>query len=149
MSEQMLKVTIDKFTFIVPADLFYSDVGIWVKPEGRRARLGLSDFAQQSNGDVAFVKVKPMGTKLEHGDEFGEIETVKVNVSFPSPVRGTIEEVNRSLADAPELINKDPYGKGWMAVVELSDAENALAHLLDAEAYLALVRDQAEAEMKK
>ena len=149
MSEQMLKVTIDKFTFIVPADLFYSDAGIWVMPEGHRARLGLSDFAQQSNGDVAFVKVKPVGTKLERGDEFAEIETVKVNVTFPSPVKGTIVEVNRTLADAPELINQEPYGKGWLAVVELSEAEDALSHLLDAQAYHALVKDQAEAEMKK
>ena len=109
----------------------------------------MSDFAQQSNGDIAFAKVKPTGTKLERGDEFAEIETVKVNMSFPSPVRGTIVEVNRSLADAPELINQEPYGKGWLAVVELSEGEDALAHLLDAQAYLALVKDQAEAEMKK
>jgi glycine cleavage system H protein len=149
MSEEMLKVSVDKFIFLVPAGRFYSDAGVWVKPEGHRARLGLSDFAQQSNGDVAFVKVKPVGTELERGDEFAEIETVKVNVSFPSPVRGTIVEVNRSLADASELINQEPYGKGWLAVVELSEAEDALTHLLDAQAYLALVKDQAEAEMKK
>ena len=98
---------------------------------------------------MAFVKVKPIGTKLERGDEFAEIETVKVNVSFPSPVRGTIVEVNRSLMDAPELINQEPYGKGWLAVVELSKAEDALSHLLDAQAYLAIVKGQAEAEMKK
>ena len=149
MSEEMLKVSVDKFIFLVPAGFFYSDAGVWVKPEDHRARLGLSDFAQQSNGDIAFTKVKPVGTKLERGDEFADIETVKVNVSFPSPVNGTIVEVNRSLMDAPELINQEPYGKGWLAVVELSEAQGALAHLLDAQAYLALVKDQAEAEMKK
>ena len=149
MSEEMLKVSVDKFIFLVPAGFFYSDAGVWVKPEDHRVRLGLSDFAQQSNGDVAFSKVKPVGTKLERGDEFAEIETVKVNVSFPSPVRGTIVEVNRSLMDAPELINQEPYGKGWLAVVELSKAEDTLAHLLDAQAYLALVKGQAEAEMKR
>ena len=149
MSEEMQKVSVDKFIFLVPTGCLYSDAGVWVKPEGRRARLGLSDFAQQSNGDIAFTKVKQVGTKLERGDEFADIETVKVNVSFPSPVKGTIVEVNRSLADAPELINQEPYGKGWLAVVELSEAEDTLAHLLDAQAYLALVKDQAEAEMKK
>ena len=149
MSEEMLKVSVDKFIFLVPTGRYYSDAGVWVKPEGHRARLGLSDFAQQSNGDIAFTKVRPVGTKLERGDEFADIETVKVNVSFPSPVKGTIVEVNRSLADAPELINQEPYGKGWLAVVELSEAEDALSHLLDAQAYLALVKDQAEAEMKK
>ena len=93
--------------------------------------------------------MKQAGTKLDLGDEFAEIETVKVNMSFPSPVNGMIVEVNRSLMDAPELINQEPYGKGWLAVVELSEAEDTLAHLLDAQAYLALVKDQAEAEMKK
>ena len=149
MSEEMLKVSVDKFIFRVPTGCFYSDAGVWVKPEGSRARLGLSDFTQQSSGDIAFAKVKQTGTKLERGEEFAEIETVKVNMTFPSPVQGTIVEVNRSLGDAPELINQEPYGKGWLAVVELSAAENALARLLDAQAYLALVKEQAEAEMKK
>jgi glycine cleavage system H protein len=149
MSEELLAVTVDKFIFKVPAGCLFSDAGVWVKVEGPHARLGLSDYAQQSNGDIAFAKVKPVGTKLGRGDEFAEIETVKVNMTFPSPVGGTIVEVNRSLMDAPELINQEPYGKGWLAVVELAEAEGALAHLLDAQAYLALVKEQAEAEMKK
>ena len=119
-----------------------------MKLEGNRARLGLSDFAQQRSGDVAFANIKAVGTHLEWGDEFADIETVKVNVSFPSPVRGTIAETNPALEEA-ELINQDPYGKGWLAVVELADWEGDHPHLLDAEAYLALVKDQAEAEMKK
>jgi glycine cleavage system H protein len=149
MPVEMLRVTVDKFTFKIPADLSYSDVGVWVKIEGNRARVGLSDFAQQSSGDVAFTKVKPAGTKLERGDEFVDIETVKVNVSFPSPVKGKIVEINPSVGEAAELINQDPYGRGWLAVVELSEGENSCAHLLDAQAYLSLVKDQAEAEMKK
>ncbi len=149
MSEQMLKVDIDKFTFLVPTDRFYSDAGVWVKLEGSRARLGLSDFVQQSSGDVAFVNMKPVGTKLQGGDEFADIETVKVNVSFPSPVKGTIVDINSRLAEAGEMINQDPYEKGWLAVVELADWEGDRARLLDAENYCVLVRDQAEAEMKK
>ncbi|MGA3324914.1 MAG: biotin/lipoyl-containing protein [Terriglobia bacterium] len=149
MEGQILRVTIDKFTFLVPTSLVYSDVGVWVKLEGNRVRLGLSDFSQQSSGDAAFANVKPVGTKLERGDEFADIETVKVNVSVPSPVKGAIVEINPSLADAPDLLNQDPYGKGWLAVVELSDWESDRAHLLDAQAYLPLVRHQAETEMKK
>lgn len=149
MSGQILKVTIDKFTFVVPRALAYSETGVWVKREGSRARLGLSDFAQQQSGDVAFARVKPVGTELESGEEFTDIETVKVNVSFPSPVKGTIVEINPSLEEAAELINQDPYGKGWLAVVELADWESARTQLLDADAYSALVKDQAEAEMGK
>ena len=149
MPEEILRVTIDKFTFLVPKAISYSEAGIWVKVEGTRARLGLSDFAQQQSGDVAFVKIKPVGTNLEPGDEFADIETVKVNVSFPSPVKGSIVEINSSLGESAELINQDPYGKGWLAVVELTDWEDDRQHLLGAEAYAALVKDQAEAEMKK
>jgi glycine cleavage system H protein len=149
MSEETLKVSVDKFTFAVPIALLYSDVGVWVEIEGNRARLGLSDYVQQSSGDVAFANVRPVGTKLERGDEFADIETVKVSVSFPSPVKGTVVEVNRSLAGGGDIINQEPYGKGWLVVVELSDWENDRTSLLDAVAYLALVKNQAEAEMKK
>lgn len=149
MPEENLEVTVDKFTFQIPKGLSYSDAGLWVKLEGDRARVGLSDFAQQSSGDVAFVRTEPVGTGLNRGDEFGEIETVKVNVSLPSPVKGKIVEINPSLEEAAELVNQDPYGKGWLAVIELADWESDRRGLLDAKSYSALVKDQAEAEMKK
>ncbi|MGA2632244.1 MAG: glycine cleavage system protein GcvH [Terriglobia bacterium] len=149
MPEENLKVAVDKFTFQIPKGLSYSDAGLWVKLEGDRARVGLSDFAQQTSGDVAFVRTKPIGTGLNRGDEFGEIETVKVNVSFPSPVTGKIVEINPSLEEAADLVNQDPYGKGWLAVIELADWESDRRGLLDARSYAALVKDQAEAEMKK
>lgn len=149
MSEEMLKVTVDKFTFLVPTDRFYSDAGVWVKLEGSRARLGLSDYIQQSSGDIAFAKVKPVGTKVERGDDFADIETVKVDVSVATPAKGTIVEINPKLAGASELVNQDPYEAGWLAVIELADWEADRARLLDPNAYLALVKDQAEAEMKK
>ena len=148
MPEQMFEVTIDKFTFLIPKDLSYSDEGIWARREGGRARLGLADFAQQRSGDIAFVRIKPVGTDLKPGDEFADLETVKVDVCFPSPVKGTIVEVNPSLESAAELINQDPYGKGWLAVVELADWERDRGRLLDAETYAALVKGQAEAELK-
>ncbi len=149
MPEETLKVTIDKFTFLVPADRLYSEAGVWVKLEGNRVRLGLSDYLQQSSGDLAFAKVRPAGTKLQRGEDFAEIETVKIDVSIPSPLQGTVSEINPALAEASELINQDPYGKGWLAVIEPAGWEADRAHLLDPGAYLALVKDQAEAEMKK
>lgn len=149
MPEEMLKATVDKFTFLVPTDRLYSDAGVWVKLEGNRVRLGLSDYLQQSSGDVAFARVEPVGTKLQRGDDFADIETVKVDVSIPSPLQGTIVEINPALAEASELINQDPYEKGWLAIVDPANWEADRVHLLDPSAYLALVKDQAEAEMKK
>ncbi len=145
----MLELTVDKFIFRIPETLLFSDAGVWVSAEGARARLGLSDFAQQVNGDIAFADVAASGTELEAGDEFGSIETVKVNVSLLSPVKGRIVEINTVLQDAPEAINQDPYGRGWMVIVELLDWDKDKAALLDAPRYLERVKEQAEAELKK
>jgi len=149
MSEEMLELTVDKFTFRVPKGLYFNDTGVWVRQEGSVARLGLSDFAQQRSGDMAFAEVKPVETVLKPGDEFASVETIKVNVSLPSPVTGEIADTNRALEEAPELINQDPYGKGWLAVVELANWEADKKKLLDADAYYALIKEQAEEEMRK
>jgi glycine cleavage system H protein len=149
MSEEMLELTVDKFTFRVPKGLYFNDTGVWVRQEGSVARLGLSDFAQQRSGDMAFAEVKPVETVLKPGDEFASVETIKVNVILPSPVTGAIAEINTALEDAPELINQDPYGEGWLAVVELTDWETDKAKLLNADAYYALIKRQAEEEVKK
>lgn len=145
----MLEITVDKFIFRIPETLLFSEAGIWVAVDGPLARLGLSDFAQQVNGDIAFANVAPVGTEIRAGDEFGSIETVKVNVGLPSPVKGRILEINPLLQDTPEAINQDPYGKGWMVVTQLLDWEKDKAALLDAPRYLTRVKEQAEAELKK
>jgi glycine cleavage system H protein len=149
MAKDVLELTVDKFTFRVPKGLYYSDAGVWVKPEGSVARLGLSDFSQQRSGDMAFAEVKPVETPLKPGDEFSSVETIKVNISLPSPVTGMVVEVNAGLQAAPELINQDPYGEGWLVVVQLTDWESDKARLLNAEAYHALIKRQAEEEVKK
>ena len=149
MMEEMLELTVDKFTFRVPKSLYFNDAGIWVRLEGSMARLGLSDFAQQRSGDMAFAEVKPVGTVLKTGDEVASVETIKVNIALPSPVTGTIVEVNAELQDAPELINQDPYGKGWLAVVQLVEWASDKARLLNADAYYALIKRQAEQEVEK
>ena len=149
MIQEILELTVDKFTFRVPKGLYYSDANVWIKIKDGQAQLGLADFAQQRGGDVAFAVVKPVGTTLKPGDEFASVETIKVNVSLPSPVSGTIVQVNAELGDAPEWINQEPYGKGWLAVVELTDWANDQTGLMDADAYYALIKRQAEEEVKQ
>ena len=145
----MLQVTVDKFIFRVPETLLFHDSGVWVAVGDSRARLGISDFVQQVNGDIAFANVAAPGTELAVGDEFGSIETLKVNIGLPSPVRGRIVDINPLLKDSPEVINQDPYGEGWMVVVELQDWDKDKTGLLDAAHYLDRVKELAEEELKK
>jgi len=145
--QECLETTIDKFVFRVATDRLYSADGVWARSEGNSVRVGLTDFLQQRGGDVAFVHVKPVGTKLADGDEFAELETIKTNQSLFAPVCGTVVEVNSNLDLTPEVINQDPYGKGWLAVIDAADWETARAKLLDPTAYLAAMRLQAEEEI--
>ena len=144
-----LEITVDKFTFKVATDRFYSSEGVWVKEEDGRFRIGLSDFVQQRSGDVAFADVKPAGTSLAAGDELASIETIKVNITYTAPVNGKIAEVNPAMRDAPEAINQDPYGAGWLAVMEVTDWEVERSKLLDPQAYFEIMKGQAEEETKK
>jgi len=121
-----LEATVDKFVFRVAADCLYSPEGIWVQPQDGGARVGLTDFLQQRSGDVAFVHVKPLGSKLTRGEELGEIETIKADQSLFSPLSGVLVEINSALERTPELINQDPYEKGWVAVIEAADWEATL-----------------------
>lgn len=152
MSEY-LETSVDKFIFRVASDRLYSSDGVWafwLESQGNgRVRVGLTDYLQQLNGDVAFAHVKPVGTKLTLGDEIAEIETIKATVSLTAPVSGTVVEVNPDLELSPELINQEPYGKGWLAVLEVTNWETDRAKLLDPQAYLSAMRSQAEEELKK
>ena len=148
MSE-VLEFIIDKFTFKVPTDRYYHREGVWALAEGDRVRIGLSDFLQQSSGDVAFAEVEPEGTDLAFGDEMATIETMKTDVVLPAPAGGTVVEVNPAMETAPEMINQDPYGEGWLAVIEAGDWESDRDRLLDPQEYLALVKELAEEETKK
>ena len=139
----------DKFTFKVATDRFYTSEGVWAKEENGHVRIGLSDFVQQRSGDVAFADVKPVGTTLAAGDEVASIETIKVNITYTSPINGKIAEVNPAMSDAPEAINQDPYGIGWMAVMEVTDWDEERTKLLDPQAYFEIMKGQAEEETKK
>ena len=146
---EFLETTVDKFTFKVATDRFYNAEGVWAKPEEQYVRIGLSDFLQQRSGDIAFAEVKAEGTALAFGDEVAVIETIKVNISLGSPVSGKILEVNPDMETAPEIINQDPFEKGWVAVIEASDWEADKTQLLDAPAYFARMRREAEEEVDK
>ncbi|MBM2851437.1 MAG: glycine cleavage system protein [Anaerolineales bacterium] len=146
---EFLETTVDKFIFKVATDRYYSSEGIWAQAEGNRVRIGLTDFLQQRSGDVAFAEIKPAGTALAAGDEVAVIETIKVNISLTSPVSGRVAEVNPAMETAPEIINKDPYGEGWLALLEASGWEADRARLLNAQAYFNLMKGQAEEEAKK
>jgi glycine cleavage system H protein len=148
MSE-FFETMVDKFTFKVATDRFYNTEGIWAKPEESFIRIGLSDFLQQRSGDVAFAEVKPVGTQVAYGDEIAVIETIKVNISLTSPVKGKVVEVNPAMTSAPEVINQDPFGAGWLAVVEATDWGTDKANLLDPQAYFAKMKQEAEQEVKK
>jgi glycine cleavage system H protein len=146
---EFLEMTVDKFTFRVATDRLYTDGHLWIKLEGNLARIGLSDYLQQTSGDVAFADVEPEGTQLAPGDDLASIETIKVNLVLPSPISGVLQEINLSLEDAPELVNQDPYGEGWLAVVEATDWETDRANLLDPETYYEAMKAEAQEESKE
>ncbi len=146
---EFLETTVDKFIFKVATDRTYSSEGLWAQADGNRIRIGLSDFLQQRSGDVAFAEIKPLGTVLAAGEEVATIETIKVNISLTSPVEGKVVESNPAMEIAPEAINQDPYGEGWLAVIEAANWEVDKATLLDPQAYFKLMRGQAEEEAKK
>ena len=118
----------------VPGDRRYSQDHEWVKVEGTKGRVGITDFAQDQLGDVVFVELPEVGRKVKAGETLGVVESVKSVSDVFSPVGGTVTAVNRNLVDHPELVNKDPYGEGWMAELELDDPEE-LTKLLSAEDY--------------
>jgi glycine cleavage system H protein len=147
---EFLEATVGKFIFRVATDRLYNKEGIWLLPEkDGHVRLGLADFAQQRNGDVAFAEVRPAGTVLKAGDELATIETIKVIVGVPSPLAGTIVATNPAMETSPEVINQDPYGDGWLAVVAAQDVEVTRAGLLAPEAYFAMMKSEAEEEARK
>ncbi len=149
---EYLETTVDKFTFRVATDRLYTNEGLWVmslEPQGsNRLRFGLTDYLQQHGGDLAFVSVKPVGTKLTAGRECAELETMKTALSLLSPVTGTIVAINAALEPNPELVNQDPYGKGWLAEIEASDWESERRTLLDPPAYVTAMQAQIEAELR-
>ncbi|MGI6082351.1 MAG: glycine cleavage system protein GcvH [Limnochordia bacterium] len=124
-----------------PSELRYSEDHEWLKlEEGNRARVGITDFAQKELGDVVFVELPEEGTALNAGESFAVVESVKAVSDIYAPVSGKVVEVNDALNDSPELINEDPYGEGWIAIIEIS-AVGEIDSLLTAEQYQQLVEE--------
>jgi glycine cleavage system H protein len=122
----------------VPDDLRYSTDHEWARLEDGKVRIGITDYAQDTLGDVVFVQLPEVGARVEAGSTFGEVESTKSVSDVYAPVGGTVVEVNVDLADAPNRLNEDPYGEGWICVIEPDD-HGALDALLDAEGYRKLV----------
>ena len=118
----------------VPDELRYSSDHEWVRLEDGKVRIGITDYAQDALGDVVFVQVPEVGQDADAGATVGEVESTKSVSEIYAPLAGTVVEVNPDLEANPELVNSDPYGAGWIAVVELSDV-GALESLMDAAAY--------------
>ena len=118
----------------VPQHLKYSEDHEWAKAEGNRVTIGITDFAQNELGDIVFVELPEIGDTVEAGEPFGSVESVKTVSELYAPVSGKVVGINVALTDNPEKVNEDPYGEGWMIVIEISDA-SALDSLWSADKY--------------
>ena len=121
-----------------PSELKYTKDHEWVRVEGNEAYIGITDFAQRELGDIVYLDINTVGEEVEADKEFGTVEAVKTVSDLFMPITSTVLEVNSELNDNPELVNSDPYGKGWMVKVTLSDASQ-VDSLLSADDYKALV----------
>lgn len=121
-------------SFDVPADCRFLESHEWVRPDGDTARIGITNFAQDELGDVVFVELPAVGDAVEQDGEFGVIESIKAVSDLYSPVSGEVTAVNEDLFDAPELVNEDPFGEGWMLEVTLDD-DAELDELLSPDTY--------------
>ncbi|MEY4371589.1 MAG: glycine cleavage system protein GcvH [Actinomycetota bacterium] len=122
----------------VPADLRYSPDHEWIRVEGNRVTVGITDYAQDALGDVVFVQLPAVGSTVSSGGTFSEVESTKSVSDVYAPVSGVVVGVNSSLESTPEQLNADPYGAGWVCIIEMSDPAE-LASLLDAAGYEALI----------
>jgi len=139
-----LTVTYDKFIFKIPAQGYlFNENDCWVQAVGSRARVGVSDFVQQSLTDITYFEPAEVGREIEQFDEIGSLESGKSMMDALSPVSGRIVAVNSQLVDSPELVNEDPYGRGWIAEIELTDFDSDKELLLDAAAYSMIVEKKA------
>jgi glycine cleavage system H protein len=144
-----LEYKLDKWTFKVPRDLLYNENDCWARIENNTATVGITDFLQNVVSDIVYVELPNIGSHVEQFNEAGSLESTKTNLDIISPVSGTIVEVNNELKDTPDLANTDPYGKGWFIKIQLSDPAADKMNLIDASAYLEVMKKKAEKEHSK
>lgn len=124
-----------------PDDLKYHKEHTWVKVLGRKATIGITDYAQDALGDIVYIDLPEVDMDVKTNSEIGEIESTKATSSIISPVSGRVIEVNEDLSESPEIINEDPYGKGWIAVLEIDDISE-LDDLMDVSEYTKYVEEE-------
>ncbi len=149
MNDEFLEVTRDKFIFRVKTSYLYHPDECWVKNDAGLAIVGITDFFQRTVGDMIYMDLPEIGTKVAQGDEAGMIETIKVNVTVISPVGGTIKEINGMLKDNPQRVNSDPYGEGWLYRITPDNWESDAKGLLEARAYFSRMEEKIRKEMAK
>jgi len=137
-----------KFELRVRKGYYYTEEGIWAGVEEAKVRIGVTDYVQRTGGDVAFVDLVREGTAVETQAEIGTLETAKTTISLHSPVSGVVEQTNTALTGKPELVNSDPYGDGWLAVLVPRKLQNNLKALMNAEEYFQLMLKKLETEHK-
>ncbi len=150
MSDDFYQEVADKFIFNVKKGLLYTENDVWTKIKDGEAQIGVTDFLQRRSGDVTFFALPKKGTTVKREDEeISSFETIKAIVSIASPFDGVITEVNTMLKDKPELINEDPYGEGWIALVSPSHLEEDKRYLMTAEKYFELMKSKIKDEKSK
>jgi len=127
----------------LPEELLYSKEHLWIRVEGGRAVIGISDHAQEELGTISALELPDIGDELEQDDSFGTVEARKTVAELYAPVSGLVVEVNTEVVDSPEIVNDDPYDGGWLLVIEMSDAEE-LKLLMSADDYLVQVSEDAD-----
>ena len=127
----------------IPEDLLYTQEDEWARFEGQRVVIGISDYAQQQLGEIVHVELPAVGTRLERGDEFGSIDSVKAVAELYAPISGEVVEANEALVENPELLNEDCYGDGWIAVI-VTDRDDEEAQLLRPMAYRKHVAERSD-----
>lgn len=146
MDQEFYDFKADKFVFKVKKGLLYSMEETWTKVEGDKVRIGITDLAQRRGGDIVFVEVQEVGTSVRRGELVGSYETVKVVQDIVSPVEGVVIQNNPLIDSKPEVINSDPYGEGWLAVIK---PESGVEGLLSAEDYFEFMKTKVVDELKK
>lgn len=115
----------------VPEDLYYTKDWAWIKVEGDKIRVGITDYAQKQLREVVYAELPDSGTPLEQGEPYGTVESVKAVSDLIAPVSGTVEDINEEVQSSPEILNEDPYGKGWLLVIKPSNLETELKKTMD------------------
>ncbi len=126
-----------------PDNLKYHKEHTWARVKGNRATIGITDYAQEALGDIVYIDLPEMDSTVEANNELSEIESTKATSPVISPISGTVVEVNEELGDNPEIINEDPYEKGWIAVIEMSDPKE-IDELMDSGEYEKLLEEEAK-----